>query len=55
MEGFDRVRNEVPFGDIVVLEDILMTILDELLCQLFLAFAGIGLAARSEEEDVSSA
>lgn len=54
MEVLNRVRNEVRFRDLVVLEDVIIPFHDKLSRQLVLAFAGIGTAAGSEKEDVSS-
>ncbi len=54
MEVLNRVRDEVRFRDLVVLKDVIVSFHDELSRQFVLAFAGVGMAASSEKEDVSS-
>lgn len=55
MEVLNRIRNEIQFRDLVILEDVIVSSLDEFSCLLILAFVGIRTATSSEEENVSSA
>ena len=48
------IGHEIRFGGLVVLKDVIVSFHDELLCQLVLATAGIGTAAGSEAENMSS-
>ena len=54
VEIFNRVGNEIGIGNLVMLKDEIVPFHDKLSCQLMLAFVGIGTAAGSEKQDVSS-
>ena len=54
VEILNRVGNEIGIGNLVMLKDEIVPLHDELSCQLMLAFVGIGTAAGSEKQDVSS-
>lgn len=54
MEVLNRVGDEIFFRHLVILKYVIVPFRDELSCQLIFAVAGIGTAAGSEEEDMSS-
>lgn len=49
MEVLNRVWNKVHLRDLVIFEDEIIALHDELSCQLFLAFAGVGSAPSTEQ------
>lgn len=54
MEILDGVGNEIRLRNLVMRKDVIIAFHDKLSCQSILAFVGVGTAAGSEEEDVSS-
>ena len=53
MEILNRIGNKIRFRNLVMLKDAIVPFHDELPRQLVLCFAGVGLAAGAEQEDVA--